>query len=206
MSANDDACTRRDFFQTMFKELASTTGALASSLAEGIVLVEDVAGAKTRPPLKPFVRPPGALAEDKFLETCTRCDDCVKACPEWVVRKTGPEFGRLLEGYPVILPAENPCVFCSDLPCIAACKTGALLQPAADALARIGLAVVDNARCYMGQGQPCDYCVVECPVSPKAISLGARGLSAGVNADLCTGCGECAQICPANAITIEAKR
>ncbi len=204
MSANDNACTRRDFFQTMFKELASTTGALASSLAEGLSLVEDADKIKT--PAKPFVRPPGAIAENKFLETCTRCDDCVKACPEWVVRKTGPEFGKSLEGYPMLMPAQNPCVFCTGLPCVTACKTGALVQPAAGALVRIGLAVVDNVRCYMGQGQPCDYCVKECPVSPKAIALNARGLSAGVNADLCTGCGECAQICPANAITIEAKR
>ena len=97
-------------------------------------------------------------------------------------------------------------MFCTGLPCITACQTGALVQPAPGAPVRIGLAVVDNARCYMGQGQPCDYCVKECPVSPKAISLSARGLSAGVNAALCTGCGECAQICPANAITIEAKR
>ena len=106
----------------------------------------------------------------------------------------------------MLMPAQNPCVFCAGLPCVAACKTGALVPPAPGAPVRIGLAVVDNARCYMGQGQPCDYCVKECPVKPKAISVTARGLSAGVNAGLCTGCGECAQICPANAISIEAMR
>jgi ferredoxin-type protein NapG len=122
------------------------------------------------------------------------------------VRKTGPEFGERLEGYPMLMPAQNPCAFCAGLPCITACKTGALVLPATGAPVRIGLAVVDNARCYMRQGQPCDYCVKNCPVKPKAISVAARGLSARVNAELCTGCGECAQICPANAITIEAKR
>ncbi|MBI5247605.1 MAG: 4Fe-4S binding protein [Elusimicrobia bacterium] len=203
MSLNDNACSRRDFFGAMLKELASTAGSLATSLGDGLALAEDRSIA---PPLKPFVRPPGAVAEDKFLELCTRCDDCAKACPEWVVRKTGPEFGKRLEGYPIILPAQNPCVFCTGLPCITACKTGALVAPAVGAPVRIGLAVVNAATCYMGQGQPCDYCVKECPVKPKAIALGARGLPAVVNADTCTGCGECAQICPANAITIEAMR
>ncbi|MBI4061153.1 MAG: 4Fe-4S binding protein [Elusimicrobia bacterium] len=206
MSADLNACSRRGFFQAMFKELASTAGAMTSSLADGVALLEDSAGTAVRPPPAPFVRPPGAAAENDFLGLCTRCDECVKACPEWVVRKAGPEFGRRLEGYPVLLPAENPCVFCAGLPCIAACKTGALVPPAAGAAARIGLAVVDGARCYMGRGQPCDYCVTECPVSPKAVALGVRGAAAAIDAELCTGCGECAQICPANAITIEAKR
>ncbi|MEQ1919048.1 MAG: 4Fe-4S dicluster domain-containing protein [Elusimicrobiota bacterium] len=206
MSDTDNTCSRRDFFSAMFKELAGAAGTVATTFNKSMALVED-AGAKTLPPpTKPFVRPPGAVAEADFLNLCTRCDDCVKACPEWVVRKTGPEFGKRLEGYPMLLPATNPCVFCTGLPCITACKTGALVPPAPGAFVRIGLAVVDNARCYMGQGQPCDYCVKECPVKPKAISVTARGLSAGVNADLCTGCGECAQICPANAISIEALR
>lgn len=206
MSDLNDACSRRDFFSAMFKELAGAAGGVVSSFNDSLALVEEAGAEALPPPAKPFVRPPGAVAEASFLALCTRCDDCVKACPEWVVRKTGPEFGKRLEGYPMLLPAQNPCVFCSGYPCIAACKTGALASPAAGAGVRIGLAVVDNARCYMGQGQPCDYCVKECPVSPKAISVSARGLSAGVDAGLCTGCGECAQICPANAISIEAMR
>lgn len=200
---NEAPCTRRDFFSSVFKELASTAGAMASSVTDGLAALDSP---PSRPPAKPFVRPPGAVAEASFLALCTRCDDCVKACPEWVIRKTGPEFGARLEGYPMLLPEQNPCVFCDGLPCAAACKTGALAAPAAGGFVRVGTAVVDNARCYMGQGQPCDYCVKECPVAPKAIAVTARGLSAGVNAARCTGCGECAQICPANAISIEAKQ
>ena len=206
MSVNENDCTRWDFFQSMFNELASTAGSLASRYSEGLSLIEEAAGSGGIPPTKPFVRPPGAVAEDLFLQRCTACDDCIKACPEWVVRKAGPEFGKRQEGFPVLLPAENPCLFCAGLPCITSCKTGALLQPAAGARLRIGLAAVAASRCYMSQGQPCDYCIKACPIRPKAISLGARGLPASVDADSCTGCGKCAQICPANAITIEAMR
>lgn len=116
-SSNGPDVSRRDFFQSMFKELASTAGALASPFAKGI-----------------------AVAANKAA------------------------------------PAGPP------------------------------LAVVDNARCYRGQGRPCDDCVKVCPVSPKAIAVSAVGLSAGVNAALCTGCGECVKICPAKAITGAAGR
>ena len=204
MAIEETSRTRRDFFRTMAKELVSAAGSVASGCAGAFA--EVVSTSKPAVRAKPFVRPPGAVAQDRFLELCTRCDDCIKACPEWVVRKAGPEFGARQEGTPMLLPAQNPCLFCAGLPCITACKTGALVHPAPGAPARIGLAVVDAQKCYMSQGQPCDYCVKECPVRPKAISLSARGLPAGVNAAACTGCGECAQICPANAITIKALR
>lgn len=189
---NEPSCTRRDLFKTLLTDLSSAAGSLASGPIA------------PRRPAKPFVRPPGAVEEGRFLELCTRCDDCLKACPEWVIRKAGPEFGSLQEGRPVLLPKENPCLFCEGIPCAEACRTGALVPPGPGV--RIGLAVVDPARCYMGRGQPCDYCVKECPVRPKAISLGPPGKPAAVDPLACTGCGECAQICPADAIEIEARR
>lgn len=202
MNSEEIPCTRRDLFKSMFHEIASAAVSVTDAFTDSLAPVQP-----PRPPLeKLFVRPPGALPENLFLQACTRCDDCIKYCPEWVIRKAGPEFGDLQEGYPVMLPAENPCLFCEGLPCIAACKTGALVAPAAGVHLRVGLAMVNAAKCYMGQSQPCDYCAKECPVRPKAISVGAPGRPAAVNAALCTGCGECAQICPANAITIEAMR
>lgn len=133
------------------------------------------------------IRPPGARTEDEFLDLCTRCDDCIKSCPEWVIRKSGDD------GTPAIVPVENPCLMCDGFPCIAACTTGALRMP--DGFVAIGTAVIDEARCYQMQGQPCDYCVRECPyvIAPPSVL-----------ADLCSGCGKCAQICPAVAIRIDA--
>ncbi|MHC4971160.1 MAG: 4Fe-4S binding protein [Planctomycetota bacterium] len=149
------------------------------------------------PPAPRWLRPPGAIEERAFLEACTRCDDCLVACPQFVIRKAGPEAGAMA-GTPVIVPHENPCLMCQGLPCIERCGTGALVR---GERTRIGLATVTAARCYMALGQPCDYCVVACPETPAAISV-ARGEAARVDVERCTGCGCCAQICPPGAIAI----
>jgi len=149
------------------------------------------------PPAPRWLRPPGALAERAFLRACTRCDDCLRACPHLVIRKAGPETGAAA-GTPVVIPHENPCLMCADLPCIESCGAGALVPGGRPG---IGLATVAAAHCYMAAGQPCDYCAVECPEKPLAIAV-SPGEPARVDTERCTGCGKCAQICPADAITI----
>lgn len=152
----------------------------------------------------PPLRPPGAVAEAEFRSRCTSCDDCLKACPHWVIRKAGPELGAGLAGTPVIVPADNPCVMCTGFPCAAACTTGALVMP--QGRPKIGLAVVNQARCYSAQGQPCDYCHTRCPERPRAIGAFAPGQLPAVSAERCTGCGVCASICPAAAIGVRDAR
>ena len=95
---------------------------------------------------------------------------------------------------------------CKDFPCITSCSTGALQPFLENATPRIGMAIVSEDGCYMAQGQPCDYCTKYCPETPKAIDTSCIGQSAKVNSQLCTGCGQCAQICPANSIQIEDRR
>lgn len=73
--------------------------------------------------LKPGDRPPGALPEPAFKQSCTGCDACMIACPVNVIMIENQE-SRL----PIIY-AESPCINCPDTPCITACKTGALINP-----------------------------------------------------------------------------
>ena len=75
-----------------------------------------------------LLRPPGALDEFEFLTKCTRCDKCVRACPENAIFKAGPGAGLALKT-PTIDPRSIPCFLCTTLPCIPECDDGALVWP-----------------------------------------------------------------------------
>jgi ferredoxin-type protein NapG len=101
---------------------------------------------------------------------------------------------------PAVIPLETPCYLCKDMPCIKACETGALLDlPRSEV--EMGTAVINLNSCYLALGQPCDYCVERCPLKNEAIAFGPAG-PPEINESSCTGCGVCAYLCPADAITI----
>ena len=64
-------------------------------------------------------RPPWALAEGAFIDHCTRCNDCIKACPTHIL-VVGDG------GYPTVDFREGECTFCGD--CVTACQPKALLR------------------------------------------------------------------------------
>jgi ferredoxin-type protein NapG len=145
------------------------------------------------------LRPPGALAPDeKFLEACSRCGDCVPVCPnECLTMVTIQDDDRL----PAIDPALKPCVLCDNLPCIAACPDGALVDPGGPERVRIGIARVDPRRCVTFRGSSCDRCYQVCPYPDRAIMMiGGRPL---VGSGACTGCGLCESVCPEEPKAIE---
>jgi ferredoxin-type protein NapG len=148
-----------------------------------------------------FLRPPGAVSEEAFVRLCERCGKCREACPVDAILPLGPAYGKQREGTPVILPRGTACELCEDLPCAAACPTGALeVIPRLNV--RMGEARVNGGLCFAAQGQPCDYCVKHCPVGPAAIRLVEA--VPRVELEACTGCGQCEHICPATpaAITV----
>lgn len=136
------------------------------------------------------LRPPGAVAEADFLESCTRCGDCASACPHDAIREAP---ARLREAHrtPIVDPLASPCQMCEDLPCISACDTGALRPEAPAALGTARVAPLD---CLNRLSTLCSVCVEHCPV-PGAIDF--VGDVPEVNESLCTGCGICQHVCPA---------
>lgn len=200
MMGKEPALSRKDFFRYAFARLA---GGVADAIGPATTATTTVKPAPVAS-ARSICRPPGALTESEFLARCTRCDDCLKACPHWVIRKAGAELGERVAGTPMLMPRDNPCLFCDGLPCIAACTTGALAAPVG--VAKIGVARVQVDACYMTKSQPCDYCQKICPERPRAIRVSVPGQPAVVDAASCTGCGHCAQLCPANAIRIEDHR
>jgi ferredoxin-type protein NapF len=139
------------------------------------------------------IRPPWARLEDQFIDRCTRCDDCLKACPQAIlVAGDG--------GYPTVDFSRGECTFCGD--CLTACPPGALFradpeQPAWPYKAIIG----DN--CLPKQGVECRVCGDFCDT--RAIRflprLGGNPLPE-IDAEKCTGCGACVAPCPVVAISV----
>ncbi|QGX96988.1 ferredoxin-type protein NapG [Roseovarius faecimaris] len=152
------------------------------------------------------LRPPGALPEEDFLAACIRCGLCVRDCPyDTLVLAELGEDGPAT-GTPYFTARDVPCEMCDDIPCVAACPTGAL-DPALDNIddAKMGIAVlVDQENCLNVLGLRCDVCYRVCPVIDEAITLElSHNERSGhhaiflpvVHADRCTGCGMCEKSC-----------
>ena len=133
-----------------------------------------------------WLRPPGAVEEELFIDRCTKCGDCLPACPYGSIKKDPAN------GYPILFANESPCFLCDDLPCIAACETEALLPVATRADVRMGLAVVNRRHCTADQG--CQFCIAKCPVEALAVADFTDPYPV-VDQGKCVGCGICEQVC-----------
>ena len=175
--AKDPQYGRRQFLKDSVVSLAKTAQEYATQ--------RDAPPEKAQPASRTdWLRPPGAADEALFLERCTRCGDCVKACPYQTIRVDA-------RGLPVIFPDEVPCHLCEDFPCISACGTEALLPVASRAQVTMGLAIVSYRNCTAEQG--CHACVSQCPTGALTMDFEAYRLS--VDSDRCVGCGMCEQTC-----------
>jgi MauM/NapG family ferredoxin protein len=137
-----------------------------------------------------FFRPPGALHEDEFVTTCSKCLKCVEACPVHVIHAAGKGEGAP-EGTPVLRPNHGACTLCGD--CMEVCPTGAL-KPTPVGEIRIGIAVIQPDTCLGYQNKSCRACHNACPLEPNAIDF--EGTVPKVDSRVCTGCGLCVHACP----------
>lgn len=141
-----------------------------------------------------WLRPPGALPEEEFLETCVTSGQCVSACPVSAIRPAASS-DSLFEGKPIIEAQLQACVVCQDLACMQVCPTGALSVVSAEAI-RMGTAEVSEETCVRPQGEDCQICVDKCPLGPRAIDIPTLGGEVVVAIDGCVGCGVCEMYCP----------
>ncbi|HWL93672.1 MAG TPA: 4Fe-4S dicluster domain-containing protein [Phycisphaerae bacterium] len=151
-----------------------------------------------------LLRPPGAMAEREFLDTCLRCGRCADVCPADAISLVSGKAllnaeAKARAGTPFINPSERACVMCDDLSCMKVCPSGALKL--VDRLAiRVGIAVVDHSICVRSSGENCTICVDVCPLGKQAIGVSANGqidvIDPSCTGAGCTGCGLCQERCP----------
>lgn len=178
---------RKSFFKNYFLDLI-----------EG---VDDVFGEKLREFAGKFpdlVRPPGACQESEFTKKCSRCGNCVKACPFFALKPVTMANDFDL-GTPTLRCYESWCRFCEDFPCIEACKTGALAFNVLEKKKKIATARVTPENCIRSAGKNCQACFEKCneTFSAGAVEITEDLRPPVIKTDRCSGCGACLNVCPA---------
>lgn len=138
-------------------------------------------------------RPPWALQPDiAFTSACTRCGDCLRACPPQVLRAGDG-------GFPEISFATAGCSLCGD--CSRACVTGAI--QAARPEPAFPWTVQAQDHCLARRGVECRVCGDFCDTRALRFVPTLGGIAQlQVLAERCTGCGECQPSCPVQALTM----
>ena len=140
----------------------------------------------------PVLRPPGAISEKAFLQACTRCEECIHACPKDAIQRAPKKFGFLIHNTPYIDAMRTPCVMCTDLPCISACPDGALLPVQELTDVSMGYAILDKKKCQAYGETFCQQCVIDCPVPGAIHQVDDKPI---IDKNICTGCGVCMRSC-----------
>lgn len=147
-------------------------------------------GRRTSTPLPQ--RPPWAGAEADFTARCSRCGDCLSACPTGILRKGEG-------GFPVVDFSRGECTFCGD--CVNACMPGALRR--LDGQAPWSLSARIGEACLAQRGVECRICGEACAVAAIRFRPRAGGVALPqLSHEACTGCGACLAPCPSQAITL----
>ncbi len=147
-----------------------------------------------------LIRPPGSLAEEKFVAACVRCGECMKVCPTNGLQPALGEGGLEAFWTPILVPRIGPCALACNA-CGKVCPTGAI-EPCTieeKSWLYLGTAVIDHNMCIAwSSNKVCSICDEAC--SYNAIDQKDPKLPPGtrpvVNEKKCVGCGLCEKSCP----------
>lgn len=145
-----------------------------------------------------LIRPPGALPEEGFLNTCIRCSECMKVCITNTLQPSLFEGG--LEGLWTpranlrFAACEQTCNLCGSV-----CPTQAIrnLDLEEKKYAKIGTAVILREKCLVWeQDRACLICDEQCPYNAIVFKEVEGFRRPFVLEDKCNGCGFCEHKCP----------
>lgn len=185
---DDEILSRKDFFKKGFLKFF---GFIQESIGDNLGFISHSP-----------IRPPGAISEKDFLDTCVKCGKCVEVCPQKSIKFAGFD-SPLLAGYPIISINEKPCFVCDDLSCMKNCPSGALVLTDKENI-KMGYAEVIIDKCITYQNKECNICVKSCPFPETAIYINENKNPIVTNK--CIGCGLCEYWCEYNSIKIKSYR
>ncbi|ROS01559.1 periplasmic nitrate reductase maturation protein NapF [Sinobacterium caligoides] len=168
MKTEDVDLNRRSFVSGKLKEIATTK--------------------TVTPPRPPWV------TESSLLDACSRCGDCITACPEKIIVHGNDQ-------YPELDFTRSGCDYCGD--CAASCQQEVFLpqQQRRPALAWQQRAVL-NERCLNYNQVMCQSCQDSCQTEAIHFSYQDRIPRPVINLERCDGCGFCLSVCPTQAIDL----
>jgi polyferredoxin len=145
-----------------------------------------------------LIRPPGALPETDFLQTCIRCGECMKSCITNTLQPCFWESGLAGFWTPKMdlrfAPCEQNCSVCGRV-----CPTQAIRSLPLDEKtnAKVGTAVLRKEMCLVwAQDKLCLICDEICPYNAIVFRTVEGYRRPFVIASRCNGCGFCEQRCP----------
>lgn len=156
-----------------------------------------------------FIRPPGS-ADTNFNALCSRCGNCMKACPYALIV---PDLGATgVDGLftPVLKfrsqnSAQEEFCFQNCTLCTQVCPSGAIrfMKTEEKQQTAIGLARVDKKTCIAWEkGEYCVVCQEFCPYQAIIEEDHKKVKCPVVDEEKCRGCGACESQCPALPIAI----
>ena len=188
-----------------------------SALRRGAKTVVDHAEEKVEKEARRWIRPPFAINELDFLLACSRCGDCVQACPHEVIFPLPARLGATVVGTPALDLLNKSCHLCKEWPCVQSCEETALSLPEMDSDTqedvtadletyhpvfppKMALVSIDTNTCLPYQGPECGACAGSCPVPEALIWQGTKPV---ISDDQCVGCGLCRAACIVDPAAIE---
>jgi ferredoxin len=155
-----------------------------------------------------LIRPPGVVEDALFVKRCLRCFQCVRSCPNKIIKVTGLDSGFDSLFTPHIEYNEYGCDYTCQV-CQQVCPNSAIpLQPLPEKQkTKMGIAAIDERLCVVfARDTNCLVCEEFCPIPDKAIKAVERTKVVGgepivlrypvVDVTLCNGCGKCEGNCP----------
>lgn len=145
------------------------------------------------------IRPPGAVEESYFTAHCTRCGNCIQACPTRLLKSVDRhwDFSTPYADFTPQDPTwcETNCNACSQVCPSAAIRPFRVADKKNLPFAR---AVFIFEYCRLYDDIECSICARECPYEAISYQWNEEEYRQVVEIDerKCTGCGWCVAVCP----------